>query len=124
MADYKVAGVKLSMNEYQELETYANTHNISVSAMLRLFVGGILNGEVEIVKGELRMMVNHDEYAVPEEIDTPFGQKVDRKFEKLRERGYPENFIYAMKEQILNGIDSQIDMLPKRYDARRMREEI
>jgi len=61
-------------------------------------------------------------YAVSEDSDTLFGQKVDRKFDKLRERGYPENFIYSMKEQILNGIESQIEMLPKRFDARRVKE--
>ena len=66
--------------------------------------------------------VTPDGYAVSEELDTPFGQKVDRKFDKLRERGYPENFIYSMKEQILSGIDTQIDMLPKKFDARRMRD--
>lgn len=62
-------------------------------------------------------------YAVSDEIDTPFGQKVDRKFEKLRERGYPETFIYSMKEQILSGIDTQIDMLPKKFDSRRMKND-
>ena len=60
-------------------------------------------------------------YAVSEEIDTSFGQKVEIKLDKLRERGYPENFIYSMKEQILNGLDAQIDMLPKRFDARKMK---
>lgn len=123
MADYKVAGVKLSLSEYHELERYANTHNISVSALLKLFVGSLLTGEIEISKGELIMMVNHDEYAVSEELETPFGVKVDRKFEKLRERGYPESFISGMKEQILNGIDTQIDMLPRKFDARKLRDE-
>ena len=61
-------------------------------------------------------------YAVCDDLDTPFGQKVDRKLEKLLERGYPEKFIYSMKEQILSGIDSQIDMLPKHFDLRRMKD--
>lgn len=61
-------------------------------------------------------------YAVCEELDTPFGAKVDRKLEKLIERGYPEKFIYSMKEQMLISLDSQIEMLPKHFDARRMRD--
>ena len=61
-------------------------------------------------------------YAVSEEIDTPFGQKIDRKLDKLRERGYPESFIYSMKEQMLSGLDSQIDMLPKKFDSRRLKD--
>lgn len=60
-------------------------------------------------------------YAVFDDSETPFGQKIEKRLDKLRERGYPENFIYSMKEQILSGIDSQIDMLPKKFDSRRMR---
>ena len=51
-----------------------------------------------------------------------FGERVERKFDKLRERDYPEKFIESMKEQILNGIDSQISMLPKKFDMRRMKD--
>jgi hypothetical protein len=72
-------------------------------------------------KKETQTGVDPIGYAVSDDLDTPFGQKVDRKLEKLIERGYPENFIYSMKEQILNGLDAQIDMLPKRFDARKMK---
>ena len=73
-------------------------------------------------KEEAEKGVTPISYAVSEELDTPFGQKVDRKLEKLIDRGYPEKFIYSMKEQILNGLDSQIEMLPRHFDARRMRD--
>jgi hypothetical protein len=73
-------------------------------------------------KEETKKGVTPISYAVSEDLDTPFGQKVDRKLEKLIERGYPEKFIYSMKEQILSGIDSQIDMLPKHFDARRIKD--
>lgn len=119
--DKKVIGVKVSEKDYQRIETYANTHNISISAMVKLYFDALETGEISIEKGELKIGVNPIGYAVSEEIDTPFGQKIDRKFDKLRERGYPENFIYSMKEQILNGLDAQIDMLPKRFDARKMK---
>lgn len=52
--------------------------------------------------------------------DTPFGIRVEEKLEKLVERGYPEKFIYSMKEQMLSGLDTQIGMLPRHFDARRM----
>ena len=120
--DKKVIGVKVSEKDYQRIETYANTHNISISAMVKLYFDALETGEISIEKGELKIGVNPIGYAISEELDTPFGQKVDRKFDKLRERGYPENFIYSMKEQILNGLDSQIDMLPKKFDARRMKD--
>ena len=120
--DKKVVSAKISESEYQRIEMYANTHNISISAMVKLYFDALESGEISIEKGELKIGVNPIGYAVCEEIDTPFGQKVDRKFDRLRERGYPENFIYSMKEQILSGIDSQIDMLPKKFDARRMKD--
>lgn len=121
--DKKVIGVKISGKDYERIETYANTHNISISAMIKLYFDALETGEISIEKGELKIAVNPIGYAVSEEIDTPFGQKIDRKFDKLRERGYPENFIYSMKEQILSGLDSQIDMLPKKFDARRMKND-
>lgn len=119
--DKKVVSAKISESEYQRIEMYANTHNISISAMITLCLNGLLNGDLDIQKGELKTGVDPIGYAVSDDLDTPFGQKVDRKLERLIERGYPENFIYSMKEQILNGLDAQIDMLPKRFDARKMK---
>ena len=121
--DKKVIGVKVNEKDYQRIETYANTHNISISAMVKLYFDALETGDISIEKGELKIGVNPNGYAVSEEIDTPFGQKIEKKLDKLRERGYPENFIYSMKEQILNGLDSQIDMLPKKFDARRMKND-
>ena len=119
--DKKVVSAKISESEYQRIEMYANTHNISISAMITLCLNGLLNGDLDIQKGELKTGVDPIGYAVSDDLDTPFGQKVDRKLERLIERGYPETFIYSMKEQILNGLDAQIDMLPKRFDARKMK---
>lgn len=120
--DKKVIGVKVSEKDYQRIETYANTHNISISAMVKLYFDALESGEISIEKGELKIGVNPIGYAVCEELDTPFGQKVERKLDKLRERGYPDSFIYSLKEQILSGLDSQIDMLPKKFDSRRMKD--
>ncbi len=121
--DKRVISAKISEKEYQQLETYANTHNISISAMVKLYFDALETGDISIEKGELKIGVNPNGYAVSEEIDTPFGQKIEKKLDKLRERGYPDNFICSIKEQILNGLDNQISMLPKKFDARRMKNE-
>lgn len=113
---------RISEDEMKRLDLVASSANISISALMKLLVGAVINQDIEVEKGELKLGVEPIGYAVCDDSDTPFGQKVDRKFEKLRERGYPENFIYSMKEQIISGLDSQIDMLPKRFDARRMRD--
>lgn len=98
-----------------KLGELAQLRGVTIAKLIDDMVSDFENREEE--KG-----VTPISYAVSAEIDTPFGQKVDRKFEKLRERGYPESFIYSMKEQILNGIDSQIDMLPKKFDVRRVKD--
>lgn len=58
-----------------------------------------------------------------EELDTPFGQKVEKRLNKLREREYPEWYIEALKEQMLTSFDAQIDMLPKKYNPKRMKSD-
>ena len=121
--DKKVIGVKVNEKDYQRIETYANTHNMTISAILSLCIRALIDGEIRIEKGELKTGVDPIGYAVSEEIDTPFGQKIEKKLDKLRERGYPDNFIYSLKEEILNGLDNQISMLPKKFDARRMKND-
>ena len=120
--DKKVIGTKVSEYEYQMIERCAEMQNMSVSALLGICARGLIDGDIEIEKGELKIGVDPTGYAVCENFDTPFGEKVDRKFDKLRDRGYPERFIESMKEQILNGIDNQISMLPKKFDMRRMKD--
>ena len=120
--DKKTISAKVSEKEFQQLETYANTHNMSISAILGLCIRALVDGDISIEKGELKTGVDPIGYAISDDLDTPFGQKVDRRFDKLRERGYPEMFIQSMKEQILSGLDSQIDMLPKKFDIRKMRD--
>jgi hypothetical protein len=121
--DKRVISAKISEKEYQQLETYANTHNISISALMSMCIKAVLDGDILIEKGELKFPVDPNGYEVYDEFDTPFGQKLDRKFDRLRERGYPEKYIEQMKEEILNGVESRIDMLPKKYDSRRVRDD-
>ena len=117
-------GAKISELENEALMRVANRENISVSAILRLCVGGIMSGEIDVEKGELKIGVNPNGCAVCDDFyEDDFEKRVNRRFDRLRERGYPEHFIEAMKEEILNGIDSRIDMLPKKFDARKQREK-
>ena len=52
-----------------------------------------------------------------------FTERIEKKFERLREREYPERVIEQMKEGIINGLENQISMMPRRYDPRRMRDD-
>lgn len=118
MATKKVVGVKLNEKEYEQVEAKATLDNVSVSAALRLLINGYLNGEIQIEKGELK--IPEKEYELIE--DAPLGQKLEKQFDKLRERGYPERYIRQMGENLVESVRSQIDMMPKRFDPRRMRD--
>lgn len=118
MAVKKVVSTKLTEEELRRLEIVANRENMSVAAIIKLCINAIINNEIELEKGELKMAVDHIEYA-----DTSFGEKVERKLNKLREREYPERFIESLKEQILSCLDAQIDMLPKRFNPKRVKSE-
>ena len=95
MAEKKVIGIKVGAEDYRRLEIIADRENMSISAILKLCVNAIINNEIELEKGELKLGVNY----VCEDLDTPFGEKVERKLNKLREREYPEWYIEALKEQ-------------------------
>lgn len=120
MAVKKVVSTKLTEEELRRLEIVANRENMSVAAIIKLCINSIINNEIELEKGELKMAVDRIEYA---EYDTSFGEKVEQKLNKLREREYPERFIESLKEQILTGLDAQIEMLPKRFNPKRMRND-
>ena len=109
---------KISEEDFERIERMAG--GISVSALVKILVMGFKEGEIEVKDGEIVREEPVEEFFHYE--DTPLGVKIDRKFDKLRERGYPERVIDQMKENILNGIQSQIEMMPRRYDARRSRD--
>lgn len=117
--DKKVVSTKISDYEYGMLEKAANMQNLSVSAVIGICVKGIIEGDIEIDKGELKTGVDPNGYAVYDN----FTERIERKFEKLRERNYPERIIEQTKEGIINGLESQISMMPKSYDPRRMRDD-
>lgn len=116
-------GAKISEIENECLVRLANRENISVSAILKLCIGGIMSGDIDIEKGELKIGVNPIGYAVCDDFYADdFGRKVEKKFDRLREREYPEEVIDMLKAEILAGIDNRIDMLPKKFDRRKMRD--
>jgi hypothetical protein len=119
---YVTVGARVTEEEFEPIEKVINRENISVSALVKLLLVAVINGKVQLKNGELKIDVdthNHADYDYFE-LDN-FGKRVEKKFDRLREREYPESFIDMMKEEILRGIDSRIDMLPKKFDSRKMR---
>ena len=120
---YITVSSRLSEKEFSEIEIIANRENISVSAIIKLCLAAIVNGEIEMEKGELKIGVDTHNHAVFDDFySDDFGRKVEKKFDRLREREYPEEVIDMLKAEILAGIDNRIDMLPKKFDRRKMRD--
>ena len=110
---------KISEEEMRRLEVIANRENMSISAIMKMCISAIINNEIGLEKGELKLDFNEG----CAELDTPLGEKIEKRLDKLREREYPERFIESIKEQILSGLDEQIDMMPKKFNPKRMRND-
>ena len=124
----QVIGVRVTEGVYADIVQKAEKQGLSASALVKHVAEKLANGEIWIENGEVRSVyseenaVNSSNDAVYEEEDTPFGVKVDRKFDVLRERDYPEEVIGMLKQEILNGIEGRVSMMPKRYDKRKLRD--
>ena len=110
---------KINEQENIELTKLSDRENISITAIMKLFVSALLNGDIELEKGELKICTPPHEDCVSEVLDIPiFNEgRVERALEGLREKGYPDSVRRNIEEQILEGIRN----LPK-FDARRMRD--
>lgn len=111
-------GTKINEEDYAKIELMAKVDGLSVTALVKLLVIGYKDSEIVVKGGEIQHSLEEDFYE-----DDSFGTKVDRICDKLRERNYPENFISKWKGTILDGMRSQVEMMPKKYDSRRMRSD-
>jgi hypothetical protein len=109
--DKKVIGTKVSEYEYQMIERCAEMQNMSVSALLGICARGLIDGDIEIEKGELKQGVNPNGYGLSDD----FSGKI---YEILTNKGYPDRAIDQMKETIISSVKES----PK-YDARRTRDD-
>jgi hypothetical protein len=113
-------GTKISEEDFERIELKGKINGLSISALVKLLVMGYKDGDIEIKDGEI-VRENNEEFFHYEE--TPLGELIEREFDKLRSRNYPESFICKWKRTIIDGIRSQVEMMPKKYDPRRMRSD-
>lgn len=114
---YQTVGAKISEAEFTELTLIANQENISVSAIMKLFVRALLDGEIIIEKGELKTCPTHDEYCISEDLDELYRYKelgFDRVKECFENHKYPDREIRRQNEFIAEQISRQGNFNPKR----------
>lgn len=103
---------RISEDEMKQLETVANRANISISAALKLYVNALITQDIEIEKGELKIGVNPNGYAVYDESEDEFKENLrykELKFDKLlkvfEKNEYPDFYIRQSIEQIVGQIN-------------------
>ena len=119
------ATTRLTEEEFKRLESKANVANMSISALLKLLINGVCNGDIEIEKGEIKLGVDPIGYAVSEESNEDFKEnlrykefKLDRLLTTFEKRNYPDWLIRQSIEQIMCQINESGNYNPKRgYDS-------
>lgn len=114
----KVISTKITDSAYEKIEAYANGQNVSVSAMLKLFMSSLLSGEIGIDKGELKTEVDPIGYAVSAEEELTLEHYKDLNLDRLADTfekyGYPDSIVRQQVEGIIAQIKEN-----GRYNSRR-----
>lgn len=76
---------RVTEEDGKRLESIATLANISISALMKLLVDGVLSGDIEVEKGELKIGVDPIGYAVSEDFEDSFGRRIDMKLDRLRD---------------------------------------
>ena len=116
---------KITEEESAKLHRLADRGNLSVNAVLRLCVDGLLNGDIEIDRGEIKSCPTHDKQWVSAISEEEFQEnlrykelKVDRLVGAFEKRGYPDRAIRQSIEQIVRAIVDSGNYNPRRgYDS-------
>lgn len=108
MSDKKVISAKISANDFDKLETYANTHNVSISAIMGMCVRAFINGDLDIEKGELKINAPAPETDISDEDFRENMRYKELRFDKLlsafERKKYPDEAIRNSVEQIIGSV--------------------
>lgn len=112
---------KISEEESERLNSLAERENISVSALIKLFVRALIDGEITIEKGELKTCPTHDEYCVSGISEEDFQENLrykelrfDRLLAAFEKRKHPDNIIRQEVEQMIISLLESPDYTSKK----------
>ena len=110
---------KINEQENEALLKLSEQENISITAIMKLFVAALINGDIELEKGELKTCTPPHEDYVSETFEIPvYESRIEKAIDGLTEKGYPDRLKRNIEEQILESLRNM-----PRYDPRRMRDE-
>jgi len=112
---------KITEEESEKLNRLAERENISITALIRLLVNSLINGDIEIEKGEIKTCPTPDEMGICEVSEENFMEnlrykelKLDRLASVFEEYGYPDSIVRQQIEQMIMMIKDN-----GRYNSRR-----
>ena len=114
---YVTISTKISEAEFSELSTIANRENISISAIIKLCMQAIINGDIELEKGELKTCPTHDEYCIYESLDELYRYRelgFDQVIKCFEKHKYPDHEIRRQTGMMVDQIMNHGNFNPKR----------
>ena len=112
---------KITEEESERLNRLAERENISVTALIRLLVNGLLNGDIELEKGEIKSCPTTDEMGISEDNFKENLRYKELKFDKLaatfEEYGYPDYLVRQNIEMTISTIKDNGRYNPKRSSS-------
>lgn len=110
---------KITEEESLKLNKLAERENISVTAIIRLLVNGLLEGEIELEKGKIKSCPTTDEMGISgnDYMENLRYKEVrfDRLLQMFKEKGYPDVAIRQCVEQLMTQIGYGGNYNPRRY---------
>ena len=116
MVSKKVISTKISEHEYERLDLISRANGMSVSAVMKLMVSGLLSGDIEIEQGEIK--VAEPVATFDEEFTENIRYKelrFDRLLRAFEKNEYPDSAIRQYIEQIASQVDEQGKFSKKKY---------
>ena len=99
---------KITEEENDKLNRLVSAENISVTALLRLLITELIDGDIKLEKGEIKSCPTPDEMGLSEISNEDFEEnlrykelRLDRLVRAFEENGYPENVIRQKIESLI-----------------------
>lgn len=99
---------KITEEENDKLNRLVSAENISVTALLRLLITELIDGDIKLEKGEIKSCPTPDEMGLSEISNEDFEEnlrykelRLDRLVRAFEENGYPENVIRQQIESLI-----------------------
>lgn len=112
---------KITEEESEKLVRLAERENISITALIRLLVDALINGDIELEKGEVKSCPTHDEMGLSEVSEDDFLEnlrykelKLDKLVSAFEDNSYPDSFVRQQIEMLISQIRDSGKFNPRR----------